>query len=88
MFVLVEGPFHLEILLPERILQILRRNFPEEAAGGVALMLSVAHTSLRESERNGCLRPRQGHIEQAALLFQLLLREHPAAGGEEVFLHA
>ena len=88
MIVVIDRPFHLEVLLAQRILQVLRRDLAEEAAGGVALVLAVAHARLGEGKRHRRLGAREGDVEQAALLFQFLLREHPATGGEQVLLHA
>ena len=79
MVIVIDRPFHREVLLPQGILKILRRNFAQETAGGVAFMLAVAHACLGESERYGRLGSCEGHVEQAAFLFQFRFREHPAA---------
>ena len=88
MVVIIDRPIHLEVFLPEGILQILRRNFPEEAAGGVALMLSVAHAGGGEGQGDRLLRPGQGHVKEPALFFQIILRQEVPAGGKQVLLHA
>ena len=79
---------HDEVFLAQGILEVLRGDFPEEAAGCVGLVLAVAGTRLGEGEADGLLRAGQGHIEEPALLFEFRFRQVPAAGGKEVFFHA